>query len=228
MKKIILFFLLSVTLSNVYSSGQYDARWKRVEELANKQLPESAMKEVESIMQDAQKNQNFAETVKAHIYKMRFTLEKNPDDAPAVIKEFEALVNSFKNTDEKALLHSMTAELYAMYYQAQQYTINQRTQIQGYIPNNINEWSKNIFFKKITDEIALSLENTDVLQKTDISKFETLLEKGKDSKEYQPTLYDFLTQRAINILQAANNIAPLKNPLNNPAYFSPAKDFTLV
>lgn len=228
MKKVILFFLLSITLSSISAVNPYTERWKKIESLADKQLPESAMKEVESIMKDAQKDKKFPETVKAYIYKMRFTLEKNADDAQNVIKDFESFASTYNNVEEKSLLHSMTAELYSMYYLGEQYTINQRTQIEGYIPDNTNEWSKNIFFKKISDEITLSLSDFNILQKSDVSKFEVLLEKGKDSEQYQPTLYDFLAQRAINILQSIDNTAPIKNPLNNPNYFSPINEFISI
>jgi hypothetical protein len=53
-------------------------RWIVVNELAEKQLPESALKEVEAILAQAQEEKNSAEIIKAFVYKMRFTLEKTP------------------------------------------------------------------------------------------------------------------------------------------------------
>jgi hypothetical protein len=61
-------------------------RWKKVEELAEKQLPESALKEVELILKQAVEEKNNAEVIKAFVYKMRFTLEREPDKAPALIQ----------------------------------------------------------------------------------------------------------------------------------------------
>ena len=60
-------------------------RWKQVEEFAEKQLPESALKEVELILKQAIEEKNNAEAIKAFVYKMRFTLEREPDKAPMLI-----------------------------------------------------------------------------------------------------------------------------------------------
>ena len=228
MKKNILFVMLSFLFFSANaqkSDSQFSAQWKRVDQFAEKQLPESALKEVDTIFGEARKAGDFAQTVKAFLYKMRFTLEKNPDEAPALLKDFETFAGTYNKVDEKALLHSMTAELYAMYYQSRQYTLDQRTQIEGYTPENINEWSKNIFFDKIASELSLSLGMGYELQKTRATPFDALIEKGKDNAEYQPALFDFLGQRAISILKGLNNIAPLRNPLNNLLYFAPASSF---
>ncbi|NDV46053.1 hypothetical protein D0T49_03230 [Paludibacter sp. 221] len=230
-----LFLTLSVFIlfsTNVITAqkkmNQFAEQWKKIEQYADKQLPESALKEVNIILDEAQKTNNFAQTVKAYIYKMRFTMDKNPDEAPSLIKEFENFTKNYNNPVDAALLHSMTAELHAMYYRGQQYTINQRTAIEGFTPENINEWSKNIFFDKIANELKLSLEAKPVLQKSDTSQFEALIEKGKDSADFQPTLFDFLGQRAVSILQSVNEIALIKNPLNANTYFSPVKEFVQV
>ena len=82
-----------------------DKRWKTVETFAEKQLPESALKEVEIILNQAKNENNFAEIIKALVYKMRFTLEKNPNEAPALIKEFEGFAE--KNTDPALRLGTM-------------------------------------------------------------------------------------------------------------------------
>ncbi len=223
MKKAFLIILLAFMAFSI--SAQYADRWKTVDDLAKKQLPESALKEVESIFQDAQKTGNFNESVKAFIYKMRFTLEKNPDEASQIIQDFGDFAGRYTKTEQKALLHSMTAELYYMYYSTSQYAINQRSQIVGFIPDDMNEWSKNLFFDKINEELKLSLQDTDSLQKMDVRQFGTLIEPGNDSKDLQPTLYDFLAYRAVNIFGQLSNAALIKNPLNDKMYFLSAKEF---
>ena len=227
MKKIILFAALSFLAfsANAQKSNfQFSEQWKKVDQLAEKQLPESALKETETIFNEARKAGDFAQTTKAFLYKMRFTLERNPDEAPTLLAEFETFAKEYNKVDEKALLHSMTAELYAMYYQAQQYTISQRTQIEGYTPNNIKEWSKNIFFDKIASELKQSL-NPPLVGEVPKGMGAVLIEKSENSATLQPTLFDFLGQRAISILQRLNNVAPIKNPLNNPLYFASASNF---
>ena len=230
MKKSILSIALVVVIFATFlvaqkSNEPIEKRWEKVNELADKQLPESALKEVNAILAEAQKEKNSVQVIKAMVYKMRFMLEKNPDEAPALIRDFEAFTEKSTNPAECALLHSMTAELYAQYYQKDQWIINQRTEVKGFVPEDMKEWTKNIFFDKITKHLAASLENPTILQKTDALKFETLLDKGTDSRILQPTLFDFLSYRKIDILQQIGQTTAVKNPLKNPLLFADIPEF---
>jgi len=200
-------------------------RWEKVDELASKQLPESALKEVEGILAQAQKEKNSVQVIKALVYKMRITLEKNPDEAPALIKDFEAFTEKSTDPAERALLHSMTAELYAQYYQNDSWTINNRTEVSGFVPDDMKEWTKNIYFDKISKHLAASMENAAILQKTDALRFATLLKKGKDSCILQPTLFDFLGYRKLQILDEIKNLARIKNSFSNTDYFAELEQF---
>lgn len=223
MKKNFLFLLLipviffSVGIAQ-QTNTPIELRWKTVDELAAKQLPESALKEVEAILVQAQKENNRAEVIKAMVYKMRFTLDKNPDEAPDLIREFEAFTGKSTDPAEKALLHSMTADLYAQYYQKDAYTINNRTELKGFAPEDMKEWTKNIYFDKINKHLAASMDNPAVLQHTDALKFAVLLEKGEDSRILQPTLFDFLGYRRIHTLHSISQIVTLRNPLTDQNY----------
>jgi len=228
-KNIYVVLLVAVTFVSMViaqqSNTSIEKRWKIVEEFATKQLPESALKEVEAILAQAQKENNRAEVIKAMVYKMRFTLDKNPDEAPSLIREFEAFTNKSTDPAEKALLHSMTADLYAQFYQKDAYTINRRTEMKGFVPEDMKEWTKNIYFDKINTHLTASMENAEVLQHTDALKFAVLLEKGEDSMTIQPTLFDFLGYRKIEILQEIQQATDIKNPLNQVELFAGIPQF---
>ena len=233
MKKSLAFIVFTTVVLATFlfaqkSSITIAARWEKVNQLAEKQLPESALKEVQAILEQAQKEKNSAEVVKAMVFKMRFTLEKNPDEAPALIKDFEAYTEKSTDPAEKALLHSMTADLYAQLYQKDQWTINNRTVVTGFVPDDIKEWTKNIYFDKITKHLAASLENATVLQQTDALKFAVLLEKGADSKTLQSSLFDFLGSRRIQILEQLSQATSAKNPLTNPELFGDVPQFVAL
>jgi len=200
-------------------------RWLKVEQLAEKQLPESALKEVDEIIAQAQKENNTAEVIKATLYKMRFTLEINPDKAPELIREFETSAQKETAADKKALLLSMTSELYTRYYLNDSWTINKRTKVVGNVPEDIKEWTKNIYFDKITKLLSASLQNSDILQNTDALKYEALLNKGDDSRMFQPSLFDFLAYRRIQLLSEISQTTDNKNPLENETLFASASKF---
>ncbi|HEY5507738.1 MAG TPA: MG2 domain-containing protein, partial [Paludibacter sp.] len=231
MKKSIAFVVFTTVVLATFLFAQKSTttiatRWLKVDQLAEKQLSESVLKEVQAILEQAQKEKNSPEVIKAMVYKMGFTLEKNPDKAPALIKDFEAFAEKSTDPAEKALLHSMTADLYAQFYLKDQWTINDRTIVTGFVPEDIKEWTKNIYFDKISKHLAASMENPTILQQTDALKFAALLEKGADSKVLQPTLFDFLGNRRIEILKRLTLATSVKNPLETPELFADIPQFT--
>ena len=209
MKRIYSFLILSVilvavtvtiTLAQKPKTTSMESRWKKVEQLTGQDLPESALKEVEAILAQAKKEQNSPEIIKAMVHKMRFILDKNPDESEKLIGEFEDYADNTTNAAEKAIMHSMSAELYLKYYQNDRYKINQRTELQGYVPEDMKEWTKNIFVDKIVGLAELSLEKSDLLQQTASLQYAANLETGIDSRDMQPTLFDFLSYRKIELL----------------------------
>ena len=117
----------TISLAQKPKTSSMEARWKKVEQFAGQDLPESALKEVEAILAQAKKEQNSPEIIKAMVHKMRFMMDKNPDETEKLIVEFENYTNTTSNPAEKAIMYSMMSELYLKYYQNEQYKINQRT-----------------------------------------------------------------------------------------------------
>jgi len=233
LKKAILFataamLIAVILLAQKKESSPLALRWLKVEQLAEKQLPESALKEVEQIIDQAEKEKNAAQLIKGMLYKMRFTLEQNPDKAPELIREFEEFTNKTTSATDKALLQSMTAELYANFYQNNEWKINRRTSIAGDLPDDMNEWTKNIFYTKITNLLSYSLSNHTVLQKTNAIVYKDILLPGKDSRLLQPTLFELLAWRKINILNSLQSISDVKNPISENTYFSDTQKFVAL
>lgn len=143
--------------------------------------------------------QNTPLLIQALITKMKNQLEKNDDTFPELIGEVETYTAQCTDSAAVAVLHSMLAEMYQTYYFQNQWTINQRTDLEGYIPKDIREWTSNLFTTKIKQELTASLQPAALLQQTPVSEFKPILEIGANSAELRPTLYDFLAGRAIDI-----------------------------
>ena len=176
-------------------------RWKKVEEFASQDRPESALKEVEAILAQAKKEKNSSQIIKATINRMRFITDKNPDETLPLLKEFEDYADKSTDAAEKAVMHTMTAKLYNDYYNNNRWNIDRRTELQGIVPEDIKEWTKNLFVNKIVEQLNLAMQNPSVLQKTDALKYAEILEQGKDGREMQPTLFDFLAYQQIGLLK---------------------------
>ena len=137
--------------------------------------------------------------IRSLITRMKNQLEKDSDTFPELIKEVEKYAEECPDSVSVALLHSMIAEMYNSYYQQNRWNIEQRTPLTGYIPEDIREWTSNLFQKKIKQELTKSLQPVYLLQQTPISQYDLILRKGEDMSKLRPTLYDFLSFRAIDI-----------------------------
>ncbi|MDH6344264.1 uncharacterized protein YfaS (alpha-2-macroglobulin family) [Parabacteroides sp. PFB2-12] len=135
--------------------------------------------------------------LKEQISRMKEELEKDGDRFPELIGEIETLLATHPGAASQAMLHSMAAEMYDNYYMRNRWRFDRRTAITGYQPDDIREWSGNLFEEKIKEHIALSLQPASVLQKTPATLFAEMMQKGKDAPFFRPTLYDFLMQRAV-------------------------------
>jgi hypothetical protein len=137
--------------------------------------------------------------IKTFIDRMKTALEIDIDSFPALISEVETSSRTVADAPSTAILHSMAAEMYHRYYQHNRRTIDRRTPLEGFVPDDIREWTSNLFSQKIKEEIAASLLPAEALRQTPVSLFSEALETGKDSPHLRPTLYDFLAHRAIEI-----------------------------
>lgn len=154
-------------------------------------------------LSEALRNPNAPDLIRALISRLKAQKEKNDDTFPQWIREVEAYTATCPDSASVALLHSMTAEMYQTYYLQNQWTIDQRTPLEGYVPADIREWTANLFESKVHDELAASLRPAALLQQTPISRYAALLTSGKDSPALRPTLFDFLVFRAIDIQPSA-------------------------
>ena len=148
---------------------------------------------------EAIKTKNTPLLIRSLITRMKNQLEKDSDTFPELIKEVEMYAGECPDSASVAVLHSMIAEMYNSYYQQNRWNIQQRSSLTGYIPDDIREWTSNLFQDKIKQELTKSLQPALLLQQTPISQYNLILQKGEDMPKLRPTLYDFLSSRAIDI-----------------------------
>lgn len=136
--------------------------------------------------------------IKELVEKIKSETEIDEARYPALIKEVETYAASCDKPEEAAILHSLIAEMYSSFERQNSWKYRQRTPIVGYVPEDINEWTTNLFKEKIKEEYLLSLQPEEVLQKTPISRYAELLQSGKD-EGLRPTLYDCLIYRVLGV-----------------------------
>jgi len=223
-------FFVYLSTAQTISAPMINEKWNQVDELERQSLPQSALETVNQIQQDAIKDGNSPELIKSLIYQLKYETAIDQDRLPDKIAGLEQWIPSDKNPVEQAMLYSIVAELYANYYNANSYSVNQRTAITGDVPDDIREWSANLFIKKIAGYVRLSLLPAEELQKTDVLKYRAIVTEGESSRNLRPTLYDFLIYRGIDLLNRFVDNLKIQNffsqtKLSDNADFAPVDAF---
>ena len=207
MKDYITSILLTAFITIVVSSSAQNLQsntqtWEKVDRLIEQNLPESALKVLDSISHSPGFNKNRQEQIRVRLYHYRIQTEKDPDTAPAILKEFEQFARNFEASAEKQLLFCMAAEMYNNYYQSRQYQIDRRTEVAGDLPENPETWSKNHYEQKIKTLLQEAWKHQEISKNTDIANLRSLFISQTEKEEdinTTPTLFDYLAYKQIEL-----------------------------
>ncbi len=221
--------ILTLGLSfNIFGQSNYKKQWLKVDSLEKKGLYNMALKEVDKIFNKATKNKNHNQVIKTVFYELKYNSYLKEDDYILGIYRLNELIEKAPSPS-KEILHSLTAEVYWGYYQANSWKFAQRTQVESDIKlNDIRTWDLKRIAKKVIYHYKMSLANAGISQNKPIDKFDEIIINTDDTKDYRPTLYDFLAHRAIDFFKSNsfNVPGPAKTFIvNHPDYFATNHQF---
>ena len=206
----------------------FDQLWKEVETARSKGLPKSALEKVNIIYQKAKKENNFGHLAKAMIHQMSIVTEYEED---YTIKALAKLDDEIKNSKEPLtqLLHSMKAQVMWSYYQNNRYQFSNRSATVEFKNDDIQTWDLQKILESVFYHHRKSLENKNLLQKTQLSIFDPIINnKNRKARSFRPTLYDFIAFRGLEFFGGAEPdiIKPAETfYIDNPQYLSDAAIF---
>ena len=187
--------MLTILLVMVVSCATAQTNW---EELCEKS-PKTALAEAEKMYAEALKANNGPKLIQATIIKINCKALIDEATFPQMLAQTEEIIKQSRDSVEKSILHSLCAELYLFYYQKKSYELNSRTALDSF-PADINEWSGNLFIRKIFSHALAALTPALILQQTNINTYQDILIIGNDARLLRPTVYDFLCHRSIVLL----------------------------
>lgn len=227
----------------------YTRDWKRADSLAAKGLPKSASDIANRIYTEAKAAHNYTQVTKAAIYR---TIYRTSSDENEYVNLVNVLRTDIFETPEpaKSVLQSVLADLYWQYFQQNRHQFYDRATVgratggratTGKVspgksatgkdnPDttqhvaDFRSWDAHQLIEAITTAYSASLRAKDLLQKTPVTAYEALIEKGDASaRPLRPTLFDLLAHRAIGFFQ--NSEPDLLKPvfefkLDKPGYFA--------
>lgn len=212
------------------SSGQtlkkYEKEWKKVDDFVKKNLPKSALTEVQNIYALAKKEKQDAQVIKALLYITDLQSETREKNEELSIAELEKEIATSKEP-VTSLLKSLVAGKYWNYYQQNRWKLYDRTTTVDFKKEDIATWNATDFHKKITDLYLQSLSNEKLLQQTKLEPYDEIIVKG-NVRHLRPTLFDLLAHRAIDYFE--NDERDLERPayafeIDLASAFDPAADF---
>jgi 5-hydroxyisourate hydrolase-like protein (transthyretin family) len=210
--------------------NNYETMWKTVKENLEKDLPESAEKELNAIEEKASKDKNQTQLLKTWLYRqniMRITVEEDPEQA--FIQYIEEKVGQLDQIHD-ALLHEEIAKAYADYLESNEWRINENLPIDGDLSKvEMKYWDKESFRTRINQHYDEALKPVEALKKAKTEDFMVLYE-NKDNHEkyieYEASLFEFMFHRVANYYQEQANADDVEGETD--AWWLPAKDFVKV
>ena len=194
-------FLIFTLFALPMGTPDYGGWWQEVDELTRDGKPKSALEVVRKIHDQAVKDGNSPQLVKAVIHEIKFQAEFEEESLVASIIRLE---DEAKTAPEptKQILHSLLAEMHWGYFQNNSWQILHRTATED-AGNNILTWD----FKRLAQEtdrhFQLSLENPEVLRSTSLKDYEAILTGAETYRELRPNLYHLLLARALDFYSSS-------------------------
>ncbi|MBN8823992.1 MULTISPECIES: alpha-2-macroglobulin family protein [unclassified Spirosoma] len=233
----VFYILIAMAATAQNRPPDYARDWKRADSLASKGLPKSALDIANRIYKEAKAQKNYQQVVKASIARTVFRSFSDEDAYKEIIHALESDIADVPEPG-KSVLQSVRGGLYWQYFQQNRYKFYNRTTINigntsstsSGAKDDFTSWDARQLVDVITKAYLASVQPRELLQKTSITAYEALLEKGDaDARPLRPTLYDLLAHRALEFFQ--NTEPDLLKPvfrfeLDQPSFLAGPEVFT--
>ncbi|MBR0178191.1 MAG: hypothetical protein IJQ11_12295, partial [Bacteroidales bacterium] len=210
-------------------TNDYKDMWKKVKENLEKNLPESAEKELDAIEKQATKDKNQTQLLKTYLYRqniMQFTVED--DVQQAFIQYLETKVGQLDAVHD-ALLHEEIAKAYADYLSQNDWRISENLPIEGGELSKVEMkyWDKESFKTRINQHYDEALKPVEALKKAKTEDFlvlfDNLSKEATEHIEYEASLFEFMFHRVANYYQGEANADQAEG--DTEKWWLPAKEF---
>ncbi|MBE7684964.1 alpha-2-macroglobulin [Tenacibaculum piscium] len=232
MKKITtLLFMITFFATTLNAQENYENLWEKVQKFEKENLPKSALKVVETIYAKADVAKNSPQIIKALFYKSKFSLTLEEDAQLKIINQFKIHIDK-SSFPTKNVLENVLANLYWQYFNQNKWKFYNRTKTSEKVDTiDFRTWDLDTLFAEIHTYYQKSLENKKDLQQTDIREFKDILYIVQGSKEYRPSLFDFLAHNALDFYKTSETNITKPNyqfKIHNSELINTAKKFTKI
>ncbi|MDF1696623.1 MAG: alpha-2-macroglobulin family protein [Saprospiraceae bacterium] len=217
--------VLSLFFSS-FDSFDYDKAWKKVDQLLEKGLPKSALKEVENIYEHAIDDKNISQQIKAVVFKTQLIFQTEELGLETVVSDLEKSTEQAQMPVRQILL-SLSGEMVDQYFRSQYYTISQRTNLNNVDEKDIRTWTPTNFRSYIASKYIASIDPS--LDDFPTSEFSDIIPNFKQADvSLRPSLYELLLDRSLTYFSNSSRQGMKPSfsfKIDNENYFSGVEDF---
>lgn len=192
-------------------TNDYASEWKKVDAFEKKGLTQDALAVVVKIFDAANKAGNESQQIKAAMFQMKYRNMVEEDNRENNVFFLDTLIAKTK-APAKNILQSMQAELFNNYKEQNRWKFYDRSPLTVETSTDISTWSIEKLVATTAALYKASLQNEALLKNTKLDGLDAIIQKGKNTRQLRPTLYDFLAHRALDFLMNE------ENDVINPAY----------
>lgn len=201
MKSIWMSLILAFFMQTVASAAPRDDLWVKVQAAIDKGLPQTAITNLQPIIEGAMADKAYPEAVRALL--KRITLEgqiqgNKPEEK--IIRLQGELTNA--PVEIKPMLEAVLAHWYLQYYQQNRWRFMQRSQTSAEPGTDFTTWDLPRLFAEISHHFEAALSSPESLRSSPIVQWDGFLIRGVMPDAWRPTLYDFLVHEAIGFYSA--------------------------
>lgn len=186
----------NTTAMNTDPNEPYKKEWKSIDSLNQKGLYQSALEAINQLYPRTVQDKQYAQSVKALLYKARLLQTLEEDGQLVAIRELQ--------TEERkapfpvnAILQSVLGELFFDYLENHRYLLHGRTTIVDARPDDIKTWSMEQIEAESSRYFLASVQHKELID-IPIRQFDAVTTKPVQTDELRPSLFDLLAHRAID------------------------------
>ncbi len=179
----------------------YQEMWKKVEKAIEDGLPQTAVKELDPIIEKARQEKDLVWSLKAICQKVIMEGEVQGNLPEEKIKRFEEVLAT-EDESLKPMLKVILAKWYYYYFERNRYRFLRRSQTAELDSNDFKTWDLPRLFAHISSLYDTVLSNEEQLAKIPISNFEGFLEEGNQPVELRSNLFEFFVHEALEFYKS--------------------------
>jgi TonB-dependent SusC/RagA subfamily outer membrane receptor len=223
MKKIIIFLLL---LSSAVFSQNFDKNWDKVIAFEKEGKIKSAHELVEKIHEKAVSKKDEVQIIKCFFYESKYSQVLDENAQTKIINNLKTEIDR-ASIPSKALLNLIYAKCLDEYYNQNDYTIRNRTNIIS-LTDDFLTWTKLDFNKAINTSFESTLTNENILRNTFLSIYEPIFDFSTLENLKKENLFCYLVEENISFYTQKVNlweIQPKDFKTHQTTLLGASKDF---